>query len=375
MSPMPGKHDSSVVERRTFPARPEEASPARHWVSSRARLHAVGAVEVGLLVTELFGNALRHGDLGDADEIEVALEHPPGHIRVEISHEGPVMAEGSAGIGFALLERLASRWGHDHDESRSVLSVWFEYRIPGAGTEIEDADDNTLLARAGVDESARREVFRRHLPMAESIAWRYRGKGVDVDDLRQVASMALMKAIQRFDPEAGSFAPFAASTVSGELKRHLRDKAWSVRVPRGLQEASLHVGRASRDITQRLGRTPMVADLVAETGLDEETVVEALAAGGAYRSVSLDAPLGDDPTAGSLLDKLGENDDGMALAERWQGVAAALRKLPDRQRRILYLRFYEDMTQSEIAEVIGVSQMHVSRLLRRALATLRDLSE
>lgn len=187
--------------------------------------------------------------------------------------------------------------------------------------------------------------------------------------------MALMKAIQRFDPEAGNFAPYAASTVSGELKRHLRDKAWSVRVPRGLQEASLQVGRAARDITQQLGRTPSVADLVEETGMDEETVVEALAAGGAYRSMSLDAPIGDDPVGASLLDKLGDADDGMALAERWQGVSSALAKLPDRQRRILYLRFYEDMTQSEIAEVIGVSQMHVSRLLRRALATLRDLAD
>ncbi len=225
--------------------------------------------------------------------------------------------------------------------------------------------------------AARSELVTAYRPLAERLARRFRGRGEAYDDLVQAASIGLINAVDRFDPEYGvKFTTYATRTIVGELKRHLRDRAWSVRVPRGLQEAALEVGRSKEILSHRLGRSPTVAELAAEMGVTDDEVVEALEAGGAYTAASLDRPLdtGDDGGA-TVGDRIGVEDETLALADRWPDVAEAVRSLPERERTILYLRFYEGRTQTEIAEHVGISQMHVSRLLRRSLAALRGKVE
>lgn len=185
--------------------------------------------------------------------------------------------------------------------------------------------------------------------------------------------MGLVHAIGRFDPDRGvKFATFATVTVLGELRRHLRDKTWSVRVPRSLQERWLEVGRTSSQLAQRNGRSPTVPEIAAAMGVSAEDVLEAMDAGTAYTSGSLDQPLTDDDGAATVADMIGAIDDLLERADDRIAVASLARDLPDRERVILYLRFFEGLTQSEIAERVGVSQMHVSRLLRRALMQLRE---
>jgi RNA polymerase sigma-B factor len=207
--------------------------------------------------------------------------------------------------------------------------------------------------------------------LAEHLARRFGGRGQQLDDLVQVASIGLVKAIDRFD--AGRevrFATYATATIVGELKRHFRDRGWGVRVPRSVQEATMQVNRATADLWQELGRAPTVADLVARTDLSEESVIEALGASRAYTSASLDEPVGD--SGSSAGDLLGSEDERFDVSVDWLAMAPKLRTLSERERRILYLRFFEDKTQTEIAEEIGISQMHVSRLIRRAIETMRD---
>jgi RNA polymerase sigma-B factor len=221
------------------------------------------------------------------------------------------------------------------------------------------------------DPAARERLVHRFLPLAEHLASRFAGRGESRDDLGQVASLGLVHAIDRFDTERGvQFATFATVTIIGELKRHFRDRGWSIRVPRNLQEATLLVNRATATLWQELGHSPTVAEVSARTELSPETVLEAMEAVQAYSTSSLETPIGEDgTTAGELM---GDVDPRMAVSEDWMAMAPQLRELPERERRILYLRFFKDMTQTEIAEAIGISQMHVSRLLTRSLAKLRD---
>ncbi len=214
------------------------------------------------------------------------------------------------------------------------------------------------------------ELVRRHHDLARSIAARYRGKGVAHEDLEQVALMALLKAIQRFQPERGELRAYAAATISGEMKKMLRDHAWSVRVSRSLQETSLLAARTSEELSQRLGRTPEPGEVAEVIGVSSESVTEALDARSAFRSRSIDEPTRDDGSV-TLIDRLGEFDDRMTTAESRVILGDAIDNLPERQRRILALRFQDDLTQSEIGEIVGISQMHVSRLLTRALESLR----
>lgn len=234
-------------------------------------------------------------------------------------------------------------------------------------------------ATDGMHEDARAtvaELVERHTPLAERLAWRYRGRGEGLDDLRQVAAVGLLNAAQRFDPERGvRFTTYATTTILGELRRHLRDRAWSVRVPRSLQERWLEASRTSADLTQRLGRPPTIDEIAAVMGVTTEEVLEAIDAGGAYAAGSLDAPVGDDEASATVADLLADVDANLEGADERVTVATHLRTLPDRERVILYLRFFEGLTQSEIAEQIGISQMHVSRLLRRSLADLRAALE
>jgi RNA polymerase sigma-B factor len=213
-------------------------------------------------------------------------------------------------------------------------------------------------------------VARECHPLVLYLARRYAGRGEPLEDLVQVAEVGLLHAIDRFDPERGvQFSTFAAATIVGELKRHLRDKAWAVRVPRRLQEIALVVNKALPELAQTLGRSPSFAEIADAIGESESEVIEAVDAAQAFTASSLDGQPDDEGQAPT--ERLGEIDERFELATGWADVAPAIRELPVRERRILYLRFFENRTQSEIAAEIGVSQMHVSRILSQTLATLR----
>jgi RNA polymerase sigma-B factor len=226
------------------------------------------------------------------------------------------------------------------------------------------------MSREG-DLDAREQLVRRFLPMARRLAGRYRHSGLPDDDLEQVASVGLIKAIDRYEKGAGAFTGYAVPTIVGEIKRHFRDKAWGMRVPRSLQERFLEVNRAIEELWGQLGRSPTVADIAGHTGLGLDEVAEALDASRAYSPVSLDAPhAGDDDDGRTLGDRLGDEDPHYGCVDLGVALAPAFRALPRREQQILQLRFVEDLTQSQIAARIGISQMHVSRLLRRALDKL-----
>jgi RNA polymerase sigma-B factor len=209
------------------------------------------------------------------------------------------------------------------------------------------------------------------LPLAKHLANRYAGRGEPFDDLQQVAMVGLIKSVDRFDAERGiDFVGFAIPTIVGELKRHFRDRTWSIRVPRRLQELRLAITGANNTLNHTLGRSPTVADIAAHLGISEEEVLEGLEGARAYNSASLSAPVSDDSNA-TLADTLGEDDNGFELAELRVALGPALAALDDREQKIISLRFYGNLTQTEIAEQIGISQMHVSRLLTKALAKLR----
>jgi len=227
---------------------------------------------------------------------------------------------------------------------------------------------------AAIGPSEREEMAIRHLPLANHLARRY-SRRADFDDLYQVASFALLKAIDRFDPDRGlAFTSFAVPTIVGELKRYFRDHGWAVRVPRDLQELKLRVDRATEALTTELGRSPTPGELAAATGSTVELVLEALAAKTAHYPDSLDRPIdedGDEPFGRSV----GGEDPGYGRAENAAVVERLMRNLSEREREILRLRFEEDLTQAEIAEILGLSQMHISRLIRRSIATLQRAAE
>jgi RNA polymerase sigma-B factor len=212
-------------------------------------------------------------------------------------------------------------------------------------------------------------MITRNLGLAHQLARRFLHRGEPLDDLVQVASVALVKSVDRFDPERGvDFAAFATRTIIGELKRHFRDKGWAVRASRRVQELYLEMGHATSTLTQELGRSPTVAELARATGATEEAVIEAIEAGQGYRSSSIDASENEDDP---LSARLGERDSGYESVEERALLGPALATLPAREQSILRMRFVDGLTQSEIATEIGVSQMHVSRLLASSLEKLR----
>lgn len=228
-----------------------------------------------------------------------------------------------------------------------------------------------LFARRA-EPRARAELAELHDGLATRLARRFARRGQPLEDLEQVARMALVAAIDRFDVEREvQFATYATRTIVGELKRHLRDKDWAIRVPRSLQERWLEVGSVTQLLTQRLGRSPTFGEIAAEIGCAVEEVIEAVDAGGGYRAMSVDAPMGDDD-APTLADTLGDDDATITDGAERVTVAALLAALPDRERAIVVKTFYESKTQSEIAAELGISQMHVSRLLRASLSDLRN---
>ncbi|HEX6968682.1 MAG TPA: SigB/SigF/SigG family RNA polymerase sigma factor [Micromonosporaceae bacterium] len=217
----------------------------------------------------------------------------------------------------------------------------------------------------------REQVIEAWLPLANHLARRYSGRGESPDDLAQTAAVGLIKAIDKFDPTRGmDFVRYAIPTIVGELKRHFRDRTWDVRVPRRLQELRLRIAEANGTLLQTLGRSPTVTDVATYLGVSEEDVIEGLEGALAYNTVSLSAPAdGDDGT--ELGDMIGVDDAQYEQAELRVALGPALAGLDQREQRILHLRFYHGLTQSQIAAQIGVSQMHVSRLLARALGKLR----
>jgi RNA polymerase sigma-B factor len=213
----------------------------------------------------------------------------------------------------------------------------------------------------------RNVLIERHMGLAHHIARRYSRRGID-DDVAQVAFLALVKAVERFDIERGvQFSSFAGRTIEGEIKRHFRDSSWSVRVPRRLKDDYLQIETARETLNQQLGRSPAPSELARYLELDTETVLEAIAAGSAHTATSLDAPA--DPDGPSR--DLGDVDEGFARLADSDLVERLMEQLPEREQEIVRLRFYDQLSQAQIAEHVGISQMHVSRLLRRSLEQMR----
>ena len=230
-----------------------------------------------------------------------------------------------------------------------------------------------LRLRETNDPQTRDELAKLHLPLVEYLAKRFKDRGEPLDDLIQVGSVGLLKAIDRFDLEREvEFSTYATPTIVGELKRYFRDKGWAIRVPRRLQELSLRLNKLVSQLTQDLGRAPTVPELAKAAGVSEDEVLEALESGQAYSTTSLDAPSGDDDDAPNRVDRIGEEDLRLDNLEYFASLAPLIEQLPERERTILYLRFFKGMTQSKIADHIGISQMHVSRLLTRILEFLRE---
>jgi RNA polymerase sigma-B factor len=286
----------------------------------------------------------------------------------------------------------------------------FEVRVPGNDVQVTDEydarhhedgqDGHEAVSSAARDDHAvpdrarARELFERlgslppgspereqirgqlvelHLPLVEYLARRFRNRGEWLDDLTQVATIGLIKSIDRFDLERGvEFSTYATPTIVGEIKRHFRDKGWAVRVPRRLQELKLSLTKAIGELAQREGRAPTVSELAAHLQMSEEDVLEGLESANAYSTVSLDAPDSGDEDAPAVADSLGIVDEALEGVEYRESLKPLLERLPPREKKILLLRFFGNLTQSQIAAELGISQMHVSRLLARTLTQLRD---
>ena len=248
---------------------------------------------------------------------------------------------------------------------------------PSPGPDEQLAGERRLLERYARDRSptVREELVERFMPLARRLAARYAGGAEPFDDLVQVASVGLVKAIDRFDPVRGTaFSTFAVPTILGELKRHFRDRGWSVHVPRDVQERILKVERALADLPSKLGHSPTVQEIAERIEATDEEVLEAMHAAQGHHAVSLDASssLGDGDDPGPLKDRIGEEDLSFDTVEYGEAIGPVLEEISERDRKVLHLRFVEDMTQSEIAEQVGVSQMHVSRILRATIEKLRQ---
>jgi len=239
-----------------------------------------------------------------------------------------------------------------------------------------ETSDKELLRRYHVsgDLAAREQLIEQYLSLVRSLARRYAYRGEQLEDLVQIGCIGLIKAIDRFDVNRGvELTTYATPNIIGEIKRHFRDKGWSVRVPRGLQELNVQLSRIVEELTVQLGRSPTIKELAERSGAEEEEVLEALESGRAYSSLSLSTGVGlDDEEDVDPMEAIGSDEPRYEISEEWAVLAPGLRVLDDRERMILHLRFFEGLTQSQIAQQVGISQMHVSRLIRRALEKIRE---
>ena len=276
------------------------------------------------------------------------------------------------------------------DGPAASKSAWREKGVPAARRQLQTwssasdpelhlASEERLWARfeAGHEPAVRNELIRRYLPFASKLTQRYRSASESFDDLLQVASLGLVNAIDRFDPSRGvPFTAFASPTILGELKRHFRDRVWTVRVPRSLHDRLADVDKAVATLTRELQRSPSVAEIAGRLQVGESEVLEALEANHNRRPLSLDRPASaEDPEEAPAAEWIGEEDGGYELVEGKAALEAALPGLDERERTVLRLRFVDDLTQSQIAERIGFSQMHVSRILRDTLRRIREQIE
>ncbi|RJO68471.1 RNA polymerase sigma factor SigF [Nocardia panacis] len=230
-------------------------------------------------------------------------------------------------------------------------------------------------AGSGDHSAVRAELINRCLPLADHIARKFSGRGEPFDDLTQVARVGLVHAVDRFDIERGSnFLSFAVPTIMGEVRRYFRDNTWAMRVPRRVKETHLRIGAAIDALSQSLGRSPTAKEIAAELGVEPDEVTQAVIAGNAYQPGSIDAASAGRDSEASLLDTLGEEESQFDRVEEYVAIRPLLAGLPERERRILTMRFFESMTQTQIAQQMGISQMHVSRILSKTLARLREQS-
>ena len=219
----------------------------------------------------------------------------------------------------------------------------------------------------------RQRLIEAYMPLAEHLARRFRNRGEPLDDLVQMACLALVKSVDGYDHSRGAaFTSYAIPMILGELKRHFRDKGWNVRVPRRLQELRLDIGKAGADLAQQLGHSPTVAELAGHLGVSEDEVIEAMESGHAYRALSLHAPVAGEEATTELVDLLGDIDHDLENVEDREALRPLIAALPVREQKIIAMRFFGNMTQSQIAAELGISQMHVSRLLSHALGVLRE---
>lgn len=225
-----------------------------------------------------------------------------------------------------------------------------------------------------VRNDTRNELVRRHMSLVGYLAARYRGRGEPLNELVQVASVGLVKAVNRFDPERGvAFSTFAVPTITGELRRHFRDRTWMVRPPRGIQDLRLRLLACREDLTHKAGRAPTISELADALEISEERVIEVMDASNGYSFNSLEAPLdAGDPSGAAIGDRLAGDENDMETVEQRESVRPLIAALPEREQRVLYLRFFRDMKQSDIAAELGISQMHVSRLITQIINRLRD---
>ncbi len=260
------------------------------------------------------------------------------------------------------------------EEVRPAVPV----QVHRSGAPDREAARALFVKLAGLPEGSpervelRNQLVRMHIPLVEHLARRFRNRGEPLDDLTQVATIGLIKSVDRFDHERGvEFSTYATPTIVGEIKRHFRDKGWAVRVPRRLQELRLSLTTATSELSQRHGRSPTVHELAEHLGISEEDVLEGLESANAYSTLSLDVPDSDDESP-AVADTLGSTDLALEGVEYRESLKPLLAQLPPREQKILVLRFFRNMTQSQIAAEVGISQMHVSRLLARTLAQLRE---
>ena len=288
----------------------------------------------------------------ELDELGVVLEHDDAEPEADSEAAAPV-----ATTSFPL--RRTPRQGGPHAEAHARARELFARlnELPEGSTERKQIRD---------------ELVQMHLPLVEHLARRFRNRGEPLDDLTQVATIGLIKSVDRFDTERGvEFSTYATPTVIGEIKRHFRDKGWAVRVPRRLQELRLSLTSATSELSQRNRRSPTVAELAEYLKISEEEVLEGLESANAYSTLSLDVSEGGDEDSPAVADSLGSEDEALEGVEYRESLKPLLEQLPPREKKILLLRFFGNMTQSQIAEEIGISQMHVSRLLARTLEQLR----
>ena len=264
----------------------------------------------------------------------------------------------------------------DPDATRDELAVG---EVPATGIEVTRRRSAELFsvlrdesASRSEREGARDSLVHLHLPLVEHCARRFRNRGEPFEDLVQVGTIGLIKSVDRFDSDRGvEFSTYATPTIIGEIKRYFRDKGWAIRVPRRLQELRMQIGTSTAELTQSLGRSPTPRELAERIGCTVEEIIEGIESSNAYSTLSLDASDDHDDGAATMLDALGVDDEGIAHVEVRESLKPLLDQLEPREKKILLLRFFKNMTQSQIADEIGVSQMHVSRLLNRTLEQLR----